>query len=79
MNAANMIQSSLDCWSSITEGIFITYLLFIPVEFIIILIESLAFAFLLKQHRKRRRVGYAIVANLVSALVGIIVMSISLS
>jgi len=65
--------------AAITEGIFVTYLLFIPVELIIILIESLAFAFLLKQHRKRRRVGYAIVANLVSALVGIIIMSISFS
>ena len=63
--------------AAITDGMMIAYLLFIPIEFLIILIESVAFAFLLKQHSKKRRIAYAIVANMVSALVGIIVMSIS--
>ena len=75
--ATQILMTAVLGTAAITDGMLYAYLLFIPVEFFITLIESVAFAFLLKQHRKRRRIAYAIVANMVSALFGIIIMSIS--
>lgn len=77
--ATQILMTAVLGRAAITDGMLIAYLLFIPIEFFIMIIESVAFAFLLKQHRKRRRIAYAIVANMVSALVGIIIMSISFS
>lgn len=64
--------------AAITQGMFTAYLLAAPVELVIIIIESVAFALLFKQHSKKRRIGYAITANLVSIISGLIAMSISL-
>ena len=46
------------------------YLVFIPVEGIILAAEVIAFAKLLNQHSKKRRVGYAVTANLLSFAAG---------
>lgn len=75
--ATQFLMTAILGTAAISQGMFTAFLLLIPVEFLIILIESLAYAFLLKPHRKARRVGYAILANLISAAVGMIVMSFS--
>ena len=77
--ATQVLMTALLGTAAIMNGLFTAYLLLIPVELLVMLIESVAFAFLLKQHKKGRRIGYAIVANLVSALAGMIVMSFSLA
>lgn len=77
--ATQVLMTALLGTAAIMNSLFTAYLLLIPVELLILLIESIAFAFLLKQHKKGRRIGYAIVANLVSALAGMIVMSFSLA
>ena len=64
--------------AAITQGMFTAYLLAVPVELVIIILESVAFALLFKQHSKKRRIGYAITANLASIIAGLIAMSISL-
>ncbi|MDW7656422.1 MAG: hypothetical protein SCM11_04520 [Bacillota bacterium] len=60
---------------AIMSGMFTAYLLLVPLEFIIIILEAVGYAFWLKQHGKGRRITYAIVANLVSAFAGIVAMS----
>jgi hypothetical protein len=63
--------------TAISQGMLMAYLLFVPIELLVVIIESVAYSMLLKQHRKRRRVGYAITANLVSGIAGMIAMSVS--
>lgn len=65
--------------AAITQGIFTAYLLALPVELVIIIAESIAFAYLLKEHRKGRRVAYAITANIASIIASLIAMSIHYS
>lgn len=69
-----MLTASLGT-AAIMSGMFTAYLLLVPLEFIIIIIEAVGYAFWLKQHGKGRRIAYAIVANLVSAFAGIVAMS----
>lgn len=57
-----------------TEGLLTASIVFYPVEFIIIIVESILFAMLLKEHRRLRRVSYAIMANVLSATIGIAIM-----
>lgn len=54
----------------ITEGQVTGYLVIIPVEILIVLVEMLAFSILLTQHSKLRRIVFAITANLFSFLIG---------
>jgi len=61
----------------IKEGIFTASIVFFPVEIIIIIIESILFAVFLKEHSKKRRVGYAITANVLSAVIGLVIMLFS--
>ncbi len=62
--------------AAITQGMFAAYILALPVELVIVIIEAIAFARLLKEHTKARRVGYAITANLVSLVAGLFAMSL---
>jgi hypothetical protein len=64
--------------AAITNGLLTAYLLLVPVEGAIILIEAVVFARWLKQHSKARRIAYAITANLIGVLAGMVLMSISL-
>lgn len=54
----------------ITSDPMFAYLIFVPMEIIIILVERFAFMRYLKQHSERRRGWYAVTANLVSAAAG---------
>lgn len=63
--------------AAITQGLFAAYLLAVPIEIVIMIIEAIAFARLLKQHGKGRRIVYAIVANFVSLAAGLVVMTLS--
>jgi hypothetical protein len=62
----------------ITEGQVTGYLVIIPVEVLIVLVEMLAFSKLLTQHSKLRRIGFAITANLFSFLIGCALLSSNL-
>lgn len=59
----------------ILSGLLTAYLLLVPLEFVIIILEAVGYAYWLKQHGKGRRIAYAIVANLVSAFAGMVAMS----
>ena len=65
--------------AAITQGMFTAYLLALPIELVIIIAESIAYAFLLKEHSKGRRIGYAITANIASLVVSLIAMTINYS
>lgn len=43
---------------------------FVPSELVICLVESVTYAWLLKEHDRYQRVGYAVLANIVSAVLG---------
>ncbi len=45
-------------------------MVFVPAELAICLVEALAYALLLKEQERRRRVGYAVLANITSAVLG---------
>jgi hypothetical protein len=62
--------------AGITQGMFAAYLLALPAELVVIIIESIAFALLLKQHGKGRRIAYAITANLVSLIASLVAMTV---
>jgi len=62
--------------AAITQGIFAAYLLALPLELVIIIAESIAFALLLKEHSKGRRIGYAITANLISLIASLPAMNL---
>lgn len=55
------------------EGILTAAILFIPIEFIILIAEAVVYSFLLKDRSKARRVAYAITANIVSAVSGFLI------
>jgi hypothetical protein len=57
------------------EGLLTASIVFFPVELIIIIIESILFALLLREHSRRRRVMYAIFANVLSAAIGLAIMT----
>lgn len=59
------------------EGSLSAYFLFVPVEIVIIIVESIVFALLLKGQGRLKRVLYAITANLVSAGAGLVIMSLN--
>ena len=50
--------------------IYLGLLLYTPMEILVLVAEAIAFSRLLKEHRKRRAVGYAFVANLFSWALG---------
>jgi hypothetical protein len=56
------------------EGLVSSYFLFFPIEFIILIIESIAYAFLLKEHSILRRIGYGILANAISCMAGFVLI-----
>lgn len=64
--------------AAITQGLFAAYLLAVPIEIVIIVIEAIAFARLLKQHGKGRRIAYAIWANIVSLVASLVAMTLSI-
>jgi hypothetical protein len=59
----------------LTSGTFYAYLIFVPMEIIIILVERFAFMRYLKQHSERRRGWYAVTANLLSAAAGLVLIN----
>ncbi|MDF2486761.1 MAG: hypothetical protein K0R46_2929 [Herbinix sp.] len=59
----------------VKEGILTATIAFFPAEIIIIIIESVLFTLLLKEFSKMRRVAYAISANVLSAALGLAIMS----
>jgi len=63
----------------IRSGLFSSYIAFIPVEIGIIAAEVIAYKNLLKGHSNNRKIAYAIVANMVSAVIGILLVSYELS
>ena len=50
--------------------IYLGLLLYTPMEILVLVAEAIAFPRLVKEHRKRRAVGYAFVANLFSWALG---------
>lgn len=46
------------------------FFLLVPLEVIIMIVESIAYAFLLKGHKVGRRIAYGVVANLISFVLG---------
>lgn len=54
----------------ISSGLLSAYFLLAPVELVILTIEAAAYAFLLRDVTRPRRIAYAVVANLVSAALG---------
>lgn len=59
----------------VKSGIMVATIAFFPVEILIITAECLLYALLLKEHGKLRRVAYAITANVLSAALGMAIMS----
>ncbi len=53
------------------QGGFSAFLVFIPLELMILVFEILAFSKLLRQHSVKRRVLYALTANVISAAAGV--------
>ncbi len=61
----------------VEEGILVATALFILAELAIIVVEGIFFTLLLKEHTKPRRLLYAITANVVSAAVGFVIMTLA--
>lgn len=61
--------------SSITGGTSGAIYLYLPCEFFVFLIETLAFPILVREHRKRRAVVYALTANAASLVLGGLVIT----
>lgn len=57
------------------EGVLTASIVFFPVELIIIIIESILYALALKEHNRGRRVLYAILSNVLSAAIGLAIMT----
>ena len=57
---------AIDFYNLLVSGIFF----YTPLEIAVLLVEMAAFALLLREHRRRRAVGYAAAANLCSWLLG---------
>lgn len=49
-------------------GIYASYVVLFAVEIIITAVEATAYAFLIKEGKKRKRVAYAVIANIISSL-----------
>ncbi len=58
----------------IKGGSLAALLLLIPLEVVVIVAEAIAYATLLKEHSRKRRVWYAVLANISSAAVGIVML-----
>ena len=58
----------------LTAGLFLAMLAYFLAEFIILIIEGIIYGFTLKQHKAGRRILYALTANIVSFVVGFIIM-----
>ena len=68
-----LFPAAVEAYRGMVLGMFF----YTPVEIGVLLVEMLAFGLLLKEHRKRRAVGYAALANLVSwALGGWLILSL---
>jgi hypothetical protein len=63
--------------TALWSGILTAYVVYLPLELVIIIAESITYAKVLKQHKTGRRVGYAITANIVSFLAGILLLAFS--
>ncbi len=59
---------------ALAGGITLALLVFFFMEWVIVVVESVAFAKLLKEHIVGRRVVYAIVANLFNFIAGLLVV-----
>lgn len=66
----NLILSTV----MLSTGLLLAFILYIPLELIILIVEILCFAKFLKQHSKARRVVFAVTANIVSSLIGFIII-----
>ena len=64
-------QAALSLWINTMQPLF-SYAIFgfLGIEVLIFIAESIAFALLLKEHTNGRRVGYALLANLASLILG---------
>ena len=60
--------------SMITAGIFLAILVYFLAEFLILITEGVIYGLTLKQHKPGRRILYALTANIVSFVVGFIIM-----
>ena len=58
----------------LAAGFFLAILVYFLVEILILITESVIYGFTLKQHKTGRRVLYALSANIVSFIVGFIIM-----
>ena len=58
-------------------GIMATILVFLLAEFFILIAESVVYALLLKGRSRGRGVGYAVTANIVSCVAGIMIMAVT--
>lgn len=75
--ATQLLLSLVMTRTLIKSGLLAAYMLLIPMEFIILLAELLAFVFLFRDVKKSRRILFAIVSNVVSAGVGFLLIGIS--
>ena len=57
------------------EGILTASIVFFPVELIIIIAESILYAMALKEHNRGKIVLYAIISNVLSAAIGLAIMT----
>lgn len=53
-------------------GIFIALIFYVAAEFLVFVIEGFVYGLTLKQHPVGRRIGYALTANVISAVIGFI-------
>jgi hypothetical protein len=58
------------------DGILAAYIVYIPAELVIVIAESIAYAKVLKEHKTGRRIGYAVTANIVSFIAGILLIAL---
>jgi len=63
-----IIMTLIMSTSLLIVGIYASYVVLIAVEVIITAIEATAYAFIIKEGTKRKRVAYAVIANLISSL-----------
>lgn len=66
----NLVILLLAPAATLSLTIWMGFFLYTPMEILVLLIEMMAFSLLLKEHRKRRALGYAALANLFSWLLG---------
>lgn len=58
----------------ISQGTLVALFYYIPLEIIILVIETILFNKFLLEYKASRRISYAIVANIVSFICGIFIM-----